>query len=166
MPAYLRRCYIFKLLLMACVLSACGYHLRGAYQLPQHLSPIYLNKDSMSLLLYKELRTALKASGSELAKDRSEAASELRVIHEQRSRDVLSVDSQGRAREYGLKYSVSFSLMSNGEAVIDNSNILLSRTLLCNPDAVLGTEQEQANVYNDMIRDGSSQILLRLQALK
>ena len=166
MSVLVPRIHLFSLLLIACILSACGYHLRGSYQLPQHLSPIYLNKDSMSLLLYKELRAALKASGTELATDRSAAASELWVVHEQRSRDVLSVDSKGRAREYGLKYSVSFSLKSNGEVVIDNSNILLNRTLLFNPDAVLGTQQEQANIYQDMIRDGSSQILLRLQALK
>ncbi len=120
----------------------------------------------MSLLLYKELRSALKASGTELTEDRTVAASELRVIRERRSRDVQSVDSQGRAREYTLKYSVSFSLKSKGEWLIEDSNILLNRILLFNPDAVLGTEQEEANIYRDMIRDGSSQILLRLQAVK
>ena len=88
------------------------------------------------------------------------------MIHERRSKDVLSVDSQNRAREYTLKYSVSFSLKSKGEWLIEDSNILRNRVLLFNPDAVLGTEQEEARIYRDMIRDASSQILLRLQAVK
>jgi len=157
---------VFSLVLMSFALLACGFHLRGSYQLPDHLSPLYLDKDSMSLLLYKELRSAVRASGAALTDDGDAAASILKVDNEQQTRDVISVDSLGRAREYRLKYRLVFSLQAEGENVIDRSTILLERNLLFNPEAVLGVAEETQNIYKDMIRDSTGQILLRLQALK
>jgi LPS-assembly lipoprotein len=157
---------ILCLVLVAFAITACGFHLRGSYDLPAHLSPLYLDKESMSLLLYKELRSTIRASGAELTEDPTVAASELKVSNERRTRDVISVDTLGRAREYRLIYRLSFSLQASGESVIDNSQIQLSRNLLFNPEAVLGVAEETENVYRDMIRDSAGQILMRLQALK
>jgi LPS-assembly lipoprotein len=157
---------IFSLVLVAFAITACGYHLRGSYDLPAQLSPLYLDKKSMSLPLFKELRSTIRASGTELSEDSTTASSTLIVANELRTRDVISVDTLGRAREYRLIYRLSFSLQSSGENVIENSQIELSRNLLFNPEAVLGVAQETENVYRDMIRDSAGQILLRLQALK
>ncbi len=162
----MRHLRIFSLVLMTCTLAACGFHLRGAYELPEHLSPVYLDKDSMSLLLYKELRSTLRASGAELTEDETTAASVLEISQEQQTRDVISVDTLGRAREYRLIYRLAFTLQASGEAVIDRSNIQLTRNLLFNPEAVLGVTEEMENIYRDMIRDSAGQILLRLQALQ
>ncbi len=157
---------IFSLVLITCALTACGYHLRGSYNLPEHLSPLYIDKDSMSLLLYKELRSTIRASGAVLSDDAATAASELKISREQRTRDVISVDTLGRAREYRLIYRLAFTLQASGETAIDSSNIQLSRNLLFNPEAVLGVAEETENIYRDMVRDSAGQILLRLQALK
>ncbi len=157
---------IFSLVLMSFAVVACGFHLRGSYNLPEHLSPLYLDKDSMSLRLYKELRSSLKASGIELTDDTETAASKLLVDFEQQTRDVISVDTLGRAREYRLIYRLTFSVQAAGEPVIDGSKIQLTRNLLFNPEAVLGVAEETQNIYRDMIRDSAGQILLRLQALQ
>ena len=157
---------IIGLVVMSCAIAGCGFHLRGAYDLPEHLSPLYLDKESMSLLLFKELRSTLKASGAELTDDPETAASILKISREQKTRDVISVDTLGRAREYRLIYRLAFTLRASGEAVIENSNIQLTRNLLFNPEAVLGVAEETENIYRDMVRDSAGLILLRLQALK
>mgnify|MGYP001813941453 FL=1 len=162
----MRHLRIFSLVLLTLTIAACGFHLRGAYELPEHLSPLYLDKDSMSLLLYKELRSTLRASGAELTEVETTAASVLEITQEQKTRDVISVDTLGRAREYRLIYRLSFTLQASGEAVIDRSNIQLTRNLLFNPEAVLGVTEEMENIYRDMIRDSTGQILQRLQALQ
>ena len=162
----MRRLQIISLLLFTCVLAACGFHLRGSYDLPEHLSPLFIEKGSMSLQLYRELRAALIASGIDLTNEAVTAASVLEVNREQRSRDVISVDTLGRAREYRLIYRLEFSLRSSGESLIDKSNIELTRNLLFDPETVLGVAQEQEYVYDDMIRDSASQVLQKLQALK
>ena len=162
----MRHLRILSLVFLVCTLAACGFQLRGAYNLPEHLSPLFLDKDSMSLLLYKELRSTMIASGAELTEDEANAASILQISREQNTRDVISVDSLGRAREYRLIYRFSFTLQASGEAVIDNSNIQLTRNLLFNPEAVLGVAEETENIYRDMVRDSAGLILLRLQALE
>ena len=162
----MRRLRIFSLLFLTCAVAACGFHLRGAYDLPEHLSPLFLDKESMSLLLYRELRSTLKASGVELSDDAAAAASVLKVDFEQKTRDVISVDTLGRAREYRLIYRLSFTLDTAEETVIDKSKIQLTRNLLFNPETVLGVAQEQENIYKDMVTDSARQILQRLQAVK
>ncbi|MGD8933445.1 MAG: LPS assembly lipoprotein LptE [Gammaproteobacteria bacterium] len=157
---------ISGLLLIACAVAACGFHLRGSYNLPEHLSPLFIDKDSMSLELYRELRSALVASGVGLTDDAAAASSVLKVNKEQRSRDVISVDTLGRAREYRLIYRLVFSLQASGEALIDKSNIQLTRNLLFDPETVLGVAQEREYVYADMIRDSAGQVLQKLQAIK
>ena len=157
---------IIGLVIITCAITACGFHLRGAYTLPENLSPLFLDRDSMSQELYRELRSTMKASGAELTDDAATAASELKISLEKRSRDVTSVDTLGRAREYRLIYRLVFTLKASGETVIDKSNIQLSRNLLFNPEAVLGRDLQIEEMYKDMIHDSSGQILLRLQALK
>ncbi len=146
------------------VLSACGFQLRGNYQLPPHLSPLYIDKDSMSSPLYQELRAAMKASGLELTTDASQASSKLRITRESRSRAVQSVDTSGRAQEYELKYELGFSLKAGEEAIIDNGRLQLHRNLLFNPDTPLGVASEQESLYQDMIRDSTGLIMLRIRA--
>jgi len=162
----MRHLRILSLLVMTCAIAACGFHLRGSYNMPEHLSPLFLDKESMSLLLYKELRSTLRASGAELTDDAATAASVVEISQEQRTRDVISVDTLGRAREYRLIYRLAFTLQASGEAVIENSNIHLTRNLLFNPEAVLGVAEEMENIYRDMVRDSAGQIVQRLQALK
>lgn len=162
----MRHLQILSLVFLVCTLAACGFQLRGAYSLPEHLSPLYLDKDSMSLLLYKELRSTINASGAELTEDEATAASVLEISREQKTRDVISVDTLGRAREYRLIYRFTFTLKASGEAVIDKSNIELTRNLLFNPEAVLGVAEETEYIYRDMIRDSTGLVLLRLQALE
>jgi LPS-assembly lipoprotein len=157
---------IIGLVIITCALTACGFHLRGAYTLPENLSPLFLDKGSMSQELYRELRTTMKASGAELTDDAATAASVLKISAETRLRDVTSVDTLGRAREYRLIYRLVFTVKASGETVIDNSKIQLSRNLLFNPEAVLGRDLQIEDMYKDMIHDSSGQILLRLQALK
>jgi LPS-assembly lipoprotein len=162
----IRNLQISGLLLVAVTLAACGFHLRGSYDLPEHLSPIFIDKDSMSLQLYRELRSSLTASGVEVADDAAAASSVLEVNREQKTREVISVDTQGRAREYRLIYRLEFSLLASGESRISNSTIELTRNLLFNPETVLGVAQEQEYIYTDMIRDSAGQVLQRLQAVK
>ncbi|MBT8125977.1 MAG: hypothetical protein HKP12_14840 [Gammaproteobacteria bacterium] len=152
--------------LLTTMLAACGFHLRGSYELPAHLSPLYIDKESMSLQLFRELRSSLKLSGAELIEDAAEAASELKVDFEQQTRDVISVDSLGRAREYRLIYRLTFSLQTGEDTAIDGSRIELTRNLLFNPETVLGVAEETELIYNDIIADTARQIVQRMQALE
>ena len=156
----------FTVMMLIGAIAACGFHLRGSYELPAHLSPIFVDKKSMSRGLFKELTSSLKASGAEVTEDSDSAASVVDVTYEQRTRDVISVDTLGRAREYRLIYRVTFSVNAEEEALIEGSKIELTRNLLFDPEQVLGVAEEEEIIYNDMIVDSARQIVQRMQALK
>ncbi len=86
----------------------------------------------------------------------------------QKSRTVLSVDSNGRAREYLLNYTVLFTVTIKSTTALKAKNIeqsiSISRSLLFDPDAVLAVTNESEILYKDMQRDAAQLILLKMQA--
>jgi len=111
-----------------------------------------------------ELRRALKNEKIRL----SETASlVLQLKSEQYSKRVLSVDSSGRAQEYGLRYTVRFSMQSDEGAVwLTEQTVTESRDLRFDANAVLGTASEETLLKTEMRRDAVLQILRRLQKAK
>ncbi len=90
-----RTLFILVFLLSA---SACGFQLRGAVKLPADLQPLYLyNADNDELA--HQLSVLLRENNTVLAADEQQAASRLKIVSQNRTRRVLSVDStRSRAR--------------------------------------------------------------------
>jgi len=153
---------------MVCVLQACGFQLRGSVELPADMSPIYLEKNSV-LQLGREIEALLRGNQIDLADDKKSSNAQLVLVKEAKKRRVLSVDSNGRAREYLLSYVVTFSIKLNSTDTATAKQeipekITLSRSLLFDPDAVLAVANESEILYKDMRRDAARLVLLKLQA--
>lgn len=151
------------LLLVFTTLSACGFHLRGAVVLSPELSPIYLQENS-SYELARKVKALLLGNRIDLVSVPAQAKSSIILLSDTKNRRVLSVDSNGRAHEYLLTYTVTVAFRGKDFKEIKR-RIVLTRTLLFNPDAVLGATNESANLYLDMQRDAARRILLKLEAL-
>jgi hypothetical protein len=85
-----------------------------------------------------------------------------------KSRRVLSVDGDGRVKEYLLTYRVTFEikrkLVSDDKFESRRDTISLSRSLLFEPDAVLAVVNEAEAIYKDIEREVAGLILLKLQS--
>lgn len=148
------------------MLSACGFQLRGTYDLATGLSPVFVNTSEREIRY--QLRSQLAANGIDVAAGVESSASELSVYRSRRSRRVISVDSRGRAREYELRYDLSYRLNYDtgaGKRKLEK-NIELSRDLLFDPDSVLAINSEIESLYTDMQRDAARIILRQLQAVQ
>lgn len=145
-------------------LSGCGFHLRGTAQLPPALSEISVIDAVPATDIAPELRGALKNVGVLI----SESAPMLLTLRaEKYNKRVLSADSVGRAQEYGLHYSVHFSLQDKkGVMWISDSPITQSRDLRFDAAAVLGTANEESLLKTEMRRDAILQILRQLRYSK
>jgi len=153
----MRHLLIFSLLL----LTSCGFHLRGSVALPHALSEIAVKDVSLNSDIAPELRHALKNAGVRVS---NSAAIALLLRAEKYDKRVLSVDSVGRALEYGLSYRVRFSLKGEkGSVWISETTITQTRDLRFDATAVLGTAREEAQLKTEMRRDAVSQILRQLQ---
>lgn len=152
------------LLVLSSLVGSCGFQLRGDVQLAPGLSPLHI-ADSGSPALRSEIRAMLRSSGVALARQPESAAAVLEIERASQSRRVLSVDAQGRAREYEVLYSVRYRVRRNDKPQLART-VRLSREILFDADSVLALDYETRSLYRDMQRDAARLILQQLQALE
>jgi LPS-assembly lipoprotein len=155
------------LALLVSLIQACGFQLRGALDLSQDMSPIYLQQNSL-FDLGREIKLLLNANKLQIAENETQAKTQIALLSEGRSRRVLSVDSNGRVREYLLNYTVNFSIKIKQTTGINQQGrqdtITVRRSLVFDPEAVIAVVNESEILYKDMQRDVARLILLKLQA--
>jgi LPS-assembly lipoprotein len=161
----LRAC---ALILLAVALSACGFQLRGAngqYHMP--FQSIYLGFPDTSPL-GTELKRNLRGGDSVVVVDDPLKAEALfDVLSETRGKSILSLNSQGRVREYLLTYTLVFRVRdAKNTELLGSTEISLKRSIQFNESQVLAKESEEALLYRDMQSDLVQQILRRLAAIK
>lgn len=150
--------------LLASVLTACGFKLRGAFNLPAELQKIYV-VGGQSGELRKDLNDMLAYSAEVVAK-RQDADAVLTIDKEELDSRTLSVDSRGKVRESEIQYSVIYSLiMANGDVLLDKEPLLLVRDVINDDNDIIGRSNESDVVKRDLKRDAAQQILRRVQAL-
>ncbi len=149
-----------------CALAAvagCGFHLRGAVQLP--FPSLYVQVPNSSQVGH-ELKRALRASDVPLTDSPKEADATLAILSELRERHILSLGGQGRVREYQLRYRLAYQVTSPKGVVTPPTEIALKRDISFNDTEALAKESEEAILYRDMQLDAVQQLLRRLQATK
>ncbi|MFZ6820417.1 LPS assembly lipoprotein LptE [Undibacterium sp. Ji22W] len=146
-------------------LSACGFALRGAVVFP--FQSIYVGLPESSAL-GGELKRNLRANGkTEVSSQATNAEVILDVLGETRDKVILSLNSQGRVREFNLIYNLKFRLRDKaGREVLEPTTISLKRNLSFKENEVLAKEAEEALLYRDMQSELVQQIMRRLAVVK
>lgn len=91
----------------------------------------------------------------------------LQVTEEARSREILSLTSAGRVREFQLRYRVGFRVHDGkGGEFVPASVIQLTRDMTYSDAEILAKEQEEQLLFRDMRTDMVQQILRRLATAK
>lgn len=155
---------LFALTLLL-ALSACGFALRGPVNFP--FKSIYIGLPDTSAL-GGELRRQIRANGqTHITSDSKDAEVILDVLGEVREKQILSLNSQGRVREYNLLYTFNFRLRNAvGKEYLEPVTLQLKRTITFNESQVLAKESEEALLYRDMQSDLVQQIMRRLAVVK
>jgi LPS-assembly lipoprotein len=152
----------------ALMLSACGFQLRGANgQSTLPFKTIYLGIPDNSPLGI-ELRRNIRASGdTAIVSDPKEAQAIIEVLNESREKATLTLNTQGRVREYSLYYKLRFRVKdAKDKELLAPTEITLKRDISFNESQVIAKEKEEEMLYRDMQTDLVQQILRRLSALK
>ena len=150
------------------MLSACGFHLRTSVlgkELP--FKSIYLAIAETSPLGV-ELRRNIRGSGElEIVEKQEDAEAILDILSETRDKVILSLNSQGRVREYVLRYTATIRVRDNKNGILlAPTKIALKRDISYNESEVLAKESEEELLYRDMQSDLVQQILRRLSSIK
>lgn len=146
------------------VLGGCGFHLRGGVLLPPDVNRVHMQVANAELA--EEVKLLLEAGGASIVPTAETADLTLIVTPEQLGRRLLAVDPDtGKAREFELTYAVSYQVLGEKkQALMPSQTVSLSRELVFDPEAVIGTSREEEVIYSEMRRDAARQIMARMQA--
>src|ERR1700704_957698 len=150
--------------MMAALLSACGFHLRGQAELP--FETLYIPGNNPLVVELK--RNVAAASKARLVDKPGDAQAVLAFTEELRDKIILSFSAAGRVSEYQLRYRVGFRVTDakGAQVYLPTNEILLTRDMAYSDAQVLAKEAEEALLYRDMQRDMVQQTLRRLVAAK
>ncbi len=145
-------------------ISACGYHLRGSVELPEELKRIYLKGGSA--VLAKEIKTTLKYSDGKLVNNLQNAGLGIEIVKEKMDRRILSLSSTGRANEFELYYVLDFLLLdSSGKQLDSLQGIEINRDYFNDQEEVLGKNNEEKVIQQEMYRQAVQSIFRRAQII-
>ncbi|MCV2217611.1 LPS-assembly lipoprotein LptE [Thauera sp. Sel9] len=147
------------------LLSGCGFKLRGPQQLD--FATVHINVSELSEL-GASLRRLIATTGSTTVVDDPEKAdARLQILANNRGREILSLTGAGKVREYQLTQTLRFQLLDkSGAVLLPPTAISAAREYTFDDSQVLGKEQEETLLYNDMQQDLLQQLMRRLASVQ
>ncbi len=152
--------------LATALLSGCGFHLRGALNLPANLGPVRVLASDQYSALAENLAGGLQRAGAQAAPtDATEGVATLQVLSEQWADTPISYDQFGRAQEFSLRYAVVFTLRrADDSVVVPQQAVELSRDYLAPALDSIGKASERELLVRELRRSMATAILRRVDA--
>ncbi|GGK07351.1 LPS-assembly lipoprotein LptE [Luteimonas terricola] len=152
--------------LLALLLSACGFHLREPLRLPADLAGVQVVARNPYSPLAQSLTRSLERAGFEVPDSRREGTAVLRVLSERWDSQPISVDQFGRAQEFTLRYAAVFTFEGvDGEELVPEQVIELSRDYVSLPNNSTGSESEREMLSRELQRDMAAAVLRRIDTV-
>ncbi|MFT6276128.1 MAG: LPS-assembly lipoprotein [Halioglobus sp.] len=152
------------LLAMLCLLTACGFQLRGSggNSLPSSWNNLHLMTTNPNSELSRELQSRLSANGVTWV-DKAEALYSIKLGDEQFKQRNLSLNAQARAAEFQLTLSSAFTVFDEeGLEVIPLSKAAVVKQMENDPRNVLGKSEEIRILKSEMRTELIEQIVRRI----
>lgn len=147
------------------LLSACGFRLRGSFTAP--FETMYLQTNA-NTPFYTVLRQTIESgSNVRIVRRAQEAEAILEILRMERTRDVLTFNDTGLAREYELTLDLEFRLTApDGYEYLPATHLSTSRDLTYSESEFLSREKEEEMLYVDMENDLIAQLVRYIEAVK
>ncbi len=143
----------------------CGFRLRGSVNVPPELKAVHIAGIAEYAQLAQELKKVLQRSDSQVFSTASAATSIITISNEGFKRRVLTVDAQGRAAEYELKYQFTFQITKrDAEIMVVSQDIELTRDYRFDPENVLATDAEEEQIRREMVQFSVRQMMRRVES--
>ncbi len=148
------------ILIMALLSSACGYHLRGALDLPAGMKNVYLEGGSAEL--HEQFKRAMDISSVALASSHETAGIIVKIFNEDYQRRVLSLGSGGTANDFELSYRFDYELVDAKNKVLSaRQPIEIKREYYNDQLAVIAKDNEETIIRNEMYQQAVRTIVNR-----
>lgn len=147
--------------IISLLLAACGFHLKGTLphtQLPQTSWQI-----NNAGILQSDLQTALHQAG---AHTDSNSQAVLQIISIDSKKDIYTITRAAKLNEYLLSLQIRAQAFHFGKAWGEPINIRIERTLPYADSLILGKQEEEQTIWQEMYHDAAEQLVRQLSFLE
>ena len=153
---------LISVLLLALSLTACGFHLRGSFVMPDSLDSVSIEGGEADF--NEALEARLVRAGSTISS--GDDATVVQINNLNYLSSVSKTDALGRATSYTYHYNLDFSVIDGeGNVLQQPTAITQKRTQEYDPNQELQAQQEAEFLKEKMQQDLISQLLRRLSRL-
>lgn len=158
----------FILALLVLSVTACGFQLRGNASVPEAMKTMYvqgvdLRQDFFGL----QLKRALTRNGITVLDSYQEGAAILTILENSYDRNVLSVGTDAKVREYELESVVRFKVSDDkGQMIGEEQRVETRRDYQFDSDQVLAMDEQERVLREDLNKQLVQAVLRRLSAMK
>ncbi|GLT14809.1 LPS assembly lipoprotein LptE [Vibrio algivorus] len=163
------RVRLLAILGLAMMTSACGFHFRGNYLLPEEVSTISVTSFDSYNQITRDVKNQLRLNGVDVVSPGANITN-LHLVRETANDDsdngrTLSLYQNSRAAEYELSYRVSYQVSVPGYDK-KTFNVNITRSYLDNPLAALAKSVERDLIVKEMREQAAEQIIRQMARLK
>lgn len=146
-------------------LSACGFHLASEGEFSDELSNTHVEAISSSKELVRLVEKNLRSNNINVVSEQ-EATARLRVLNEETEKVVLTLDNDGKAREYELLLKITFEVQRADKSYLLKQQVIdLNRDFVFDKSDLLGANEEEQELFSEMRNDAAKLIIYRLQTI-
>lgn len=146
------------------LLTGCGFHLRGSFEPP--FDTLYLRLPENERLTNRITRAVRAGSSVRLVDSAQAADAVFEITNVSTNRDILSINDQGKAREYELTLSITFRVSNpHGPDWLEKTTLMTTREITYSESEFLARDREEALLYQNMEEDLVQQIIRYLAAI-
>ncbi len=153
----------FALLICLLSLAACGFHLRGATDVP--FKSIHIQ--GSTLVISKRLDRTLKNNDVKILKSAEDAELQLELIGEESEKRIMSLSGRGVVREYELYYRIHYRTRLAGNELWSAPQTIEARRDFSYEDSqLLAKQAEEKQLNENMQKDVLNNLMRRLSAIR
>ena len=154
-------------ILLAVLLSSCGFSLRGTEVLSSQFQQLRLNLLQPNSEFGRLLSRSLSNAGVEIelvnTLDADENSLLLLVSNEQVNRRAITINPRARAAQYELQLSVNITLGRGEELLIAPEQLIVEDIYFEDIENISGTQEEVEIITTEMRRELVNQLMRRLE---
>ncbi|ASO28723.1 luciferase [Vibrio anguillarum] len=152
------------IVIMSSLLSACGFHLRGDYSVPEELNRVSVTSYDQYSTFTRMVKNQLRMSDIEIVSP-SETVPNIHLIGESVGERTLSLYQNTRAAEKELIFKASYRV-TLPELGMKTFSTSVTRSYLDNPLTALAKSVERDMIEDEMRKLAATQILRQMARLK
>jgi LPS-assembly lipoprotein len=140
---------------MTILLASCGFQLRGDPAVG--LKTLFVPGGGVA----QEIRRTLSSGPTRVVASPKEAEAQLRILSENREKQVHTITGQGRVYEFELRLVVRYDMLVPGREapVIAPTEMVARRLITYNEAAPIAKEAEEQLLFQDMQLEAADRIL-------